>query len=399
MASGKKIVIVDNAAWSIFNFHLSLIKKLTSLGYQVIIATPVDEYISKINKNYYKKYIPLKYLNPQRKSPLRELLFIKELHSLFKKEQPGLVINYTIKPIIFGNIAARLASVPTISFITGLGYTFLNPSLVNGLIRKLYKWSLKKTERLIVLNQDDFKIVTKNKPSLTAKTIIFPGTGINTNFFRPLPNSRQDEKFVFLFIGRLLYDKGIREFVEAAKQVRKICKKSEFWVVGDLNHGNPSTVSKEAFLKWTESKTIRYFGTTKQIRKFIKQSDVVVLPSYREGVPRSIMEGMSMEKPIITTNVAGCRDTVVNNVNGYIVPPKDASALTQAMMKIYNLSDDELLEMGSEGRRLVLEKFDEKIIVSSYLKLLNEIFAVEERKKRSSVFSHNLVPIEPVGAV
>ena len=383
MNSGKKIVIVDNMAWSIFNFHLSVIKKLTAAGYQIIIAAPVDEYISKINKSYYKKYIPLKHLNPQGQSFSHELLLIRELYLLYKAEKPDLIINYTIKPNIFGNIAARLAGMRTVSVITGLGYTFLNSGPVNYLIRKLYKWALKKTEKLIVLNKDDFELFTENNSFPKEKTLIFPGTGINTNFFRPLPNPRQDDKFVFLFIGRLLYDKGIREFVDAAKQVRQICKKSEFWVVGDLNPGNPSAVSKEEFLKWTESKTIRYFGTTKEIRKFIKYSDAIVLPSYREGVPRSVMEGMSMEKPIITTDVAGCRETVEDGINGFIVPPKDSLALAEAITKVYNLSKEDLSEMGRESRQYVLEKFDEKIIVSSYLKLLKKIFASSDTIQES----------------
>lgn len=375
MKSGKKIIIVDNSAWSIFNFHLSVIKKLTAVGYHVTIAAPVDEYISKINKSYYKKYVPLKHLNPQGQSLLSELLLVKELYLLYKEEKPDLIIHYTIKPNIFGNIAARLAGKRTISVITGLGYTFLNDGLINRIIRKIYRWALKNTEKLIVLNQDDFKVFTQNNSFPSEKTLIFPGTGINTNFFRPLPNPRKDDKFVFLFIGRLLYDKGVRELIEASKRVRQICKKSEIWVVGDLNPGNPSAVSKKEFLKWTESKIIRYFGTTKEIRKFIKYADAIVLPSYREGVPRSVMEGMAMEKPIITTDVAGCRDTVKENINGFIVPPKDSSALAEAMIKLYNLSQDELLEMGRESRQFVLERFDEKIIVSSYLRLLKKLFA------------------------
>ncbi|MCR9289961.1 MAG: glycosyltransferase [Bacteroidetes bacterium] len=200
-----------------------------------------------------------------------------------------------------------------------------------------------------------------------------PGSGVNSNYFRPLSNPRNDNKFVFLFIGRLLYDKGVEEYAEASKQVRQIAKNAECWIVGELSPSNPSAVSKSKFFNWIESKNIRYFGTTKDIRGYIKQADVVVLPSYREGVPRAILEAMSMEKPIITTDVAGCNDTVEEGENGFIVPPKDSVALARAMIQMYLQSAEELEIMGKKSRQYVLERFDDKIITKSYLKLLREV--------------------------
>lgn len=282
----KKIAIVDNSTWNIFNFRLSLIKRLKSEGYRVIVIAPVDEYISYLNESYFTKHISLNRLNAQAKSPFRDLLLIWELYRVYKKEKPDVIFHYTIKPNIYGNIAARLAKIPSLSIVTGLGYTFLNPGLINNLVPKLYKIAFKKIKKLIVYNKGDQNMFVNKKIVAKDKCIVIPGSGVNTNHFRPLSYSRKSNKFVYLFIGRLLYDKGLEEFVEAAKQIRQIGKNAECWVIEDLNPGNPSAVPKDILLRWVESKYIRYFGTTKEIRKFIKQADVVVLPSYREGIPR-----------------------------------------------------------------------------------------------------------------
>lgn len=371
----KKVLFVDNSTWNIYNFRLNLIKRLKSEGYEVIVVAPVDEYIHYLNESYFTKHIPLKFLAPQSKNIFRDLLLIIELFRIFRQEKPDLVLNYTIKPNIFGNFAARLAGVASFSTITGLGYTFLNNSLINRQVLHLYRLAFKKVKKVVFYNQDDRSLMIKKKLLNPDKGVVITGSGVNTNHFRPLPMPASD-KFIFLFIGRLLYDKGLREYVEAAKYLRQISPNMECWIIGELNH-NPAAVPKATLLKWIEDKHIKYFGTAKDVRKYIKQAHAVVLPSYREGIPRSVLEAMAMAKPIVTTEVAGCRETVEDQGNGYLVPVKNPQALAEAMLQLYYKSEEELMVMGAHSRQRALDLFDDKIITTNYLNLITKEFIAE----------------------
>lgn len=385
----KKIALVTNSTWNIYNFRQGLIKKLHSEGHEIIVIAPVDEYIHYLNDSYFTKHIPLKHLAPQSKSPLKELLLIKELYYIYIKESPDLVLHYTIKPNIFGSIAARLAGISSISTITGLGYTFLEKGLTNQVVKRLYKFAFQHLQKVIFHNSDDRSLFETNGLISSDKALVIPGSGVNTNYFRPISIHPNNDRFVFLFIGRLLYDKGIIEFAEAAKQLKEKLPKAEFWVVGESEAKNPSVVSKKDLLTWVENQFIHYQGPTNEIRKFIKKANVIVLPSYREGMPRAILEGMAMGKPIITTDTPGCRETV--NGNGFIINPKDVSALANAMTKMY-FSDTHTYELMSiRSRELALKVFDEKIIINKYLDIINSILEKKQysNKQLKKVYINN----------
>jgi len=379
-----KIAIVANSTWNIYNFRLGLIRELTKVGYRVIVIAPIDEYIHYLGDNYFIKHIAIKRLSPQSKNPLKDVLLCKELYDIYKKEQPDLILHYTIKPNIWGNFAARLANIPTISTLTGLGYTFLHGNFTKYIIRKLYKVALSKSKRLVFHNGDDLQLFEDFNLIPKGRGEVIPGSGVDTNFFSPFPKSPA-KKFIFLFVGRVLYDKGILEFVEAARQIRQVTKNTEYWVVGQLNAENPTAVSKHQLQVWLENKDIRYFGNSNDIRKFLKKADVFVLPSYREGMPRAVLEAMASAKPIITTDTAGCRDTVVEGENGYLVPVKDSISLAEAMLKIYYLDRNELREMGNASRDLVLQNFDEKIIIDRYLSLIQNITEMKVAKDKTKI--------------
>lgn len=378
----KKIALVTNSTWNIYNFRQGLIKRLHSEGYEIIVIAPVDEYIHYLNESYFTKHIPLKHLAPQSKNPAKDLLLTKELYQIYKKESPDLILHYTIKPNIFGSIAAKLTGLNSISTITGLGYTFLNKGLTNSIVKRLYRYAFQKLQKVIFHNSDDRQLFLDNRIIKEQQAKIIPGSGVNTNYFRPLSVTANQSKFVFLFIGRLLYDKGIIEFVKAAKQLRNRLPKAEFWVVGESEAKNPSLVSKSDLLQWVEGQFIHYLGPTNEIRKYIKKADVVVLPSYREGMPRAILEGMAMGKPVITTDTAGCKETV--DGNGIIVPVKNAAALANAMEKIYHLDGSAFKRMSLQSRRLALEVFDEKIIIDQYLEIIQAICPVNRTKPKST---------------
>jgi glycosyltransferase involved in cell wall biosynthesis len=381
-----KIVLVANSTWNIYNFRLNLIKKLEASNCEIVVVAPIDEYIHYLYEAVNIKHIPLKNLSRKSTNPFKDILLLLELFRIYRNEKPDIVIHYTIKPNIFGNFAAYLNKIISICVVTGLGYTFLNEGWAKKVSTFLYRYSFSLSDKVVFENADDKDLFVKEKLAKEDICIALKGCGVDTSYFQPQNNKlKKKPKIIFLFIGRLLYDKGIVEFVEAAKTFNQKRDDAEFWVVGELDAGNPSAINKSQLLDWVDKKYILYHGTTTDIRSFIKKSDVIVLPSYREGLPKVILEGMAMGKPIITTLTAGCQQTVDEGRNGYLIPIKDHLALTEAMEKLADFDEDDLKVMGILSRKKVVQEFDDKIITREYIKLLNQLLASEKQivtKKR-----------------
>lgn len=364
------VAIVANTTWNIYNFRLPLIKALKQSGYRVLVIAPVDEYIHYLNDSYFTRHIPIKYLSAQRKNPFSDLLFLFELFSIYRREKPDIVFHYTIKPNIYGSLAARWNGIPSIPTVTGLGYAFLHSNLLNRGARLLYRLALRDVPLAIFHNPTDRDFFVSEGIISRNRGNIIPGSGVNTNYFRPLPKPKKD-KFIFLFIGRLLVDKGIREYVNAARQLKRLAPQAECWIVGQLDSKNSASVGKTKLLQWVANHDIRYFGSTLDVRSYLKQADVLVLPSYREGMPRAVLEAMAMGKPIITTDTAGCRNAIDEQC-GLAIPPRDSQALAEAMENFYHKDSSELENMGRAARQRVLKYYDDKIIVQEYLKICSK---------------------------
>jgi len=368
----KKIAIVANSTWNIFNFRMALIQSLGNENYQVIIIAPPDQYTSQLNRTLFYKYIPLPQLLPKSKNPFQDLLLIRELQEIYKKEKPDLILHYTIKPNIYGSIAAQRVGIPSISTLTGLGFMFINKTISTRWVKSLYKVALKKNPFVAFHNVDDLNLFLDEKIISQKQATLIPGSGVDTNFFSPQSELTHKEKFIFLFVGRLLYDKGIREFIIAAQAVGQLDSNIEFWIVGSTDVQNPSAISSDEIKKW-RSPQIQFFGSSNDVKSFYEKADVLVLPSYREGLPRTIIEAMSMSKPIISTDAPGCKATVEEGKNGFLVPVKDAESLTEAMRKIIRMTNEEREKMGSESRAKAIHEFDIKIINQKYLALIKSI--------------------------
>lgn len=373
----KKILIVDNSTWNIYNFRLPLVKKLAQEGFEVVVLTPVDEYILYLQEVVNIRHIPARHLQPRSKNPIQDLLFLIELLVCYQREKPDLVIHYTIKPNIFGSLAARLCQLKSMAVFTGLGYTFLHQRGIFRLIPMLYRGALERVERVVFYNPDDRDVFVQQKLVKPQQAVIVPGSGVNTRRFKPRPFTVPKASFRFLFIGRLLKDKGLTEYVQAAQSLRSYAPEVSCWVVGDVADANPSAITMEQLTDWIKQQHIRYLGKVMDVRKVIQQADVIVLPSYREGVPRVILEAMAMGKPVITTDAAGCRETVEHGVNGLLVPPRNAEALALAMTTLYESTPTELTRMGAQSRKMAFEKFDEQIIVSHYFTMLRQLLALD----------------------
>lgn len=339
-------------------------------NYEVFVIAPLDEYIEYKEKFPGVKHIPLKNLNRNNTNPLKDLQLIMELKRIYNEIRPDVILHYTHKPNIYGGIAAKLNKIKSIAVVTGLGYAFIHKGWLNTFTKKLYSLVGKYHSKIIFENQDDLKYFIEEKLIRADKGIAIKGCGVDTAIYLPYLNGKKEEKVYFTFLGRLLYDKGIVEFVEAARQIKSEIKDVEFWVLGELDAENPSRVEKKELLGWIEDGIIVYQGFQKDVRPYIAKSDCIVLPSYREGMPRIILEAMSMAKPVITTRTAGCRETVIENISGYLVNVEDVEDLVKAMKEMINIGNEKRVEMGKAGRELAIKEFNSEKIAQALFEII-----------------------------
>ncbi len=393
--ASTKILVVDNSTWNLYNFRSAVLRGILRSGFQVVSAAPPDAYLPLLRAKVHAPFRPLRHLRPPGRNPLRDLLFLLELWRLFRSERPSLVLLYTIKPNLYGNLAARLLGIPTVSVVTGLGYPMLHGGWLNRLLLGLLKSSLSWVRRLVVYNHSDALFFTGRGIVAPEKCRVIPGSGVDTNRLRPLKRPDSHGGLVFLFAGRLLYDKGLKELAAAVRELRREYPQAECWVAGDLHSGNPAAVPPSIFQGWVLEGLFRYFGHVFDLRTLMRHADTVVLPSYREGIPRALTEAMSMGLPVIATQVPGCRELVERGRNGFLVPPRSASHLAEAMKKMARLSPEVRRAMGREGRRLVLSRYDQRLTTRM---LLKECLAVLS-SRRHVVSSPGSRPVlRPAGA-
>jgi len=299
-------------------------------------------------------------------------LLLNQLKKIYQSEKPSFAFHYTIKPNIWGCRAAKMNNIPAIAITTGLGYIFDNENLVSKIGKKLYKVNLKHAKQVWFLNNEDQKAFLAENLIPKSKAHLIPGEGVNLDEFCPKPKQVNDGKFRFLLLARMLKEKGIAEFVEAARQLKN--ENIIFQLLGFLDWDAPNAISKSTMDEWENEGVIEYLGVSNEVWKEIANSDCVVLPSYyKEGLPRTLMEANAMEKPIITTDNVGCREVIIDKYNGYMCTPKSVSSLKEAMENMYNLSVEARIAMGENGRKLMAEKFDEQIIIKEYFKAI-ELF-------------------------
>ncbi len=358
-----KVAIVINTSWNIYNFRLGLVKALQEAGHEVIAIAPKDDYSCKLEEKGCVFY-PIQ-MDNKGANPVKDLKLTYAFLKIYKKVRPDVILQYTIKPNIYGTLAAKALGIPVINNVSGLGTVFIRQNLVSKIARQLYRHAFKFPHTVFFQNNDDrslfldLKLVDKNITGL------LPGSGVNLSKFTPAPFKR-NHTFVFLVIARLLYDKGIVEFADACRALRAKGLNATFQVLGfkDPSHlGIPEKLLNQ----WIEEGIIEYLGTSDAVSSIIEKADCVVLPSYREGTPKTLLEAAAMAKPIITTDVPGCRETVVHGQNGYLCQVKSATDLADKMMQLYSLSDHELAAMGQNSRKLAEDRFDEKVVIRSYL--------------------------------
>jgi glycosyltransferase involved in cell wall biosynthesis len=365
-----KIILVANTSWNIYNFRAGLVNFLLSQGYKIYILAPKDAYTEKIqawNVEYREIILENKGTNP-----LKDLAFHRQLLRIYRQIQPDVVLHFTIKPNIYGTLACYRLKIPCINNVSGLGTTFLHKNFASRIAHFLYRLAFRFASKVFFQNAEDRTLFIQKKLVKPEISDLLPGSGVNLEKFAPMPSTAK-ENFVFLMIARLIYDKGVREFVEACKIVKKQYPKAIFRLLGDFedNPENPLNITPQEVEIWQND--VEYLGKKADVRPYIAEADVVVLPSYREGTPRSLLEAAAMAKPLIATNVAGCKEVVKNNENGFLCKARSAESLAQAMIRMLLLSEKERQEMGANSRKLVETHFDEKIVFEKYILAIQEI--------------------------
>lgn len=367
-----KIVISSNTAWNIANFRESLIRALVKNGYEVVAVAPSDESASRIT-DCGARFVSMP-MDNKGTNPVRDYCLFLRCASLFYREKPEAFLGFTVKPNVYGGLAARLCGIPSINNVAGLGSVFIHTNWLTQVVEILYRLALARSAKVFFQNKDDHLLFLSRGLVRQEVTDILPGSGVDTEKFSPMvAEEAVDQPFRFLLLARLIRDKGVGEYVEAARGILKKHENVQFQLLGFLDVKNPSAIPRAQIEKWEREGLIEYMGATSDVRPMIAQADCIVLPSYREGAPRSLLEAASMGKPIITTDAVGCRDVVDDGTTGFLCRPRDAEDLALKMEKMLSLSFDERKKMGLRGRQKMIDKFDENIVINKYLHVLNEL--------------------------
>ncbi|MDX1685045.1 MAG: glycosyltransferase family 4 protein [Saprospiraceae bacterium] len=372
----RSIGIVANSTWNIYNFRRPILRILKRHDWQVTLFAAQDEYLDKIPSTEYDDFIDLPHLKGRGTDVLEEVKLIQECSQLFRACPLSILLTFTIKPNMYVPLMSR-GSTPVIATVTGLGSAFLNRSWYSSIVFFLYKKACKYCHRVVFHNEEDQKEMIKKGFVNEYQSLIIPGSGVDTQYFTPDLQRNTTKPFRFLFLGRLVRDKGIKEYLEAMEVMKEKGSASEFWIAGKIEDKNASGDLLSTLDKFKDDTRVNYLGHVGDSREVLKSCDCLVLPSYREGLSRAVLEAMAMGLPVITTNVPGCRELIEHNKNGYLVPARNTSALIQAMKDIQSLSRREIQSMGQHSRKMVVENYDEDIISARYLEMINEVMGSE----------------------
>ena len=363
-----KFILLAPKNRTVYNFRGDLIKKIIEKGYDVVVTGPNEIDVDKITA-LGARFVMIP-MNKNGLNPVEDLKYIKDLEGFLEKENPDVVLGYTSKPVIYGAIAAKKAArklkktIHIVAMITGVGYAFTSNTIKAKIIRIimsiLYKIAFKKADKVIFQNEDDKNQFEKMKLVKSSKTGVVNGSGVNTEKF---PIVEYPEKTTFFMLARVMYSKGIREYLQACEIVKEKYPQVRCMLLGACE-GIQDSLPKEYLSSYIKKGIIEYFGETDNVADYYKQCSVFVLPSYREGTPRTVLEAASMGRAIITTDVPGCKGTVIDGKTGFLVPSKDSNALAEKMIKF--IETPELIDiMGKASAEYCREKYDvEKVNVA-----------------------------------
>ena len=361
MGDRLKAILFANTDWYLYNFRLAYAEFLQQQGWEVVFISPNGEHAQKLQAAGFR-HIPFEF---SRKgiNPIQEKETISGIRALYEAEKPDLVHHFTIKCVIYGSLAAKETGITSIvNSITGLGYMFLSNKphvkVIREVVKHLYKKALDDTQ-VIFENPDDRKLFLEMGLLNEENSNVVLGTGIDTERFVPEPPTNSIP--LTILPARMIWDKGIKEFVEAAQMIHEEGVNARFALIGSNDTGNPTCIPFDQLTQWQKEGNVEWWGWQDDVPTVISMSHIVCLPSYREGLPKILIEAASCGRPIVTTDVPGCREVVKDECNGYLVPEKNAKALKDALLKLIN-DPEKRLEMGKASRELAIEKFSNEIV-------------------------------------
>lgn len=364
----KKIIFAANTSWYLYNFRAATLKAFLENGYDVVCLAPKDKYSHKLSK------IGCQWQNIELdnngNNPFKDFLFFLTLIKIYLKYKPHVVFHFTIKNNIYGTIAAKICNIKAINNISGLGTAFIHNNLTTKIVRLLYRISQPLAYAIYCQNKDDYTLLVNDNLVSSNKLSILPGSGVDTHRFHPtLKQKNNINQFRFLYVGRMLADKGLYELIEAATMLYQQGYAFRLSLCGFIDSKNQSVIPSHIIDSWKKLPFIHWLGNIDNIETIYAYCDCVVLATYREGMPRSLLEAGAMGLPSVATNVAGCKHIIEDGVNGFLCDVKNPTSLFTAMIKMITLDPRRYQQMCIQARNKILDKFDEKIVVDEALRI------------------------------
>jgi glycosyltransferase involved in cell wall biosynthesis len=379
MKDRNKILLVCNSSWGIYKFRIGLIRQLVLKGFDVVVLAPEDRHTPLLTEENGVTFIALKWLKPTSFSLVSDARLYLELLGHYRQLAPDLIFHFTIKPNIYGSLAAARSKHVSVSVITGLGYTFLNDGFTRKLVTRMYRFALRKVKEVWFLNRDDQQHFVDAGIMEKERSLILPGEGVDEKFFVSENKYEIRPVLRFLLLARIIREKGICEYVEAARDLRARGYQVDFLLAGFYDNKNPASIPHRQFFEWMSRGIITYLGASDDVRPFIEQADCVVLPSYSEGLPLTLLEGGSMSRALIATDVPGCREVVRPGVNGFLCAPRDPRSLAAAMSEFYQLSPAERI-------KIVQDRFTKGAVHAIYFSGISRLLGLPAASFRRDVF-------------
>jgi len=351
----------------LYNFRASTIQALLDKDFRVICIAPYDSYSDKLVNELGATFHPI-VMDNQGSNPVRDANLIYQFWKSYRKFTPAAALHFTIKNNVYGTWAARLTGVPAINIVSGLGTAFIRKGFVSYIVRLLYRASQPLAHQIFCQNEEDLELLTSANLVPRSRIALLPGSGVDLKRFTPELRESHDEPFRFLYAGRMLADKGLYELIEAVNGINSSGVKCSLWLSGFSDVGNVSAITQSQLTKWGEEPGIKWLGASDAMENLYPKVDCVVLPSYREGMPRSLLEAGAMGLPVIATDVPGCRNIVEHGFNGLLCKAKDSDSLAQSMLEIMAMTEERRKEMGVNARKTVSKNYDEQLVIAATLR-------------------------------
>jgi glycosyltransferase involved in cell wall biosynthesis len=364
------VTLSSNTSWYLYNFRASTIRRLVADGHRVVCLSPEDNYSQKLVQDLQCEWMPL-VIDNKGSNPLRDASLVLQFWRYYRRLKPVAAFHFTIKNNVYGTWAARSLGVPAINNVSGLGTAFIRSGLVTAIVRLLYRASQPFAHRVFCQNEEDFAHLVDTGLVARRRLQLLPGSGVDLDRFHPALREKHSGPFRFLYAGRMLADKGLNELIAAVFSINANGVHCSLWLSGFADVENVSAIAGKQLEAWAGHPGIEWLGPSDSMEQVYAAVDCVVLPSYREGMPRSLLEAGAMGLPVVATDVPGCRNIVKDGFNGLLCEARNTESLQGALLKMLQMTHAERAVMGENGRSRVSRMYDEKLVVDAAVRAVS----------------------------